>query len=153
MSKTVTTEIVEEAPSVTDQVLDPSAEIHANQAENQAGEAEKKADQAEVKAEEANQSAKAALEAKETTEKLTFSTLSVVNGLKDSINLVVQRMEQVLGITKEHGEQIKKITETLEPTLDLHQEQIGNLDEAANKVVTATAALVKLHKEMNQVTE
>lgn len=145
-------EVTEKEPEVQE-VQTKESELQAEKAEEKAEQAEEKAEKAEQAAEQAKEESKKAEEAQARTEKLTSYNESVINGLKDSITLVVQRMEQVLGIAKESATMIEEINEELRTTLDLHQEQIGTLDEAASKIVTATAALVKLHKQMTTTQE
>jgi uncharacterized protein with von Willebrand factor type A (vWA) domain len=147
MSKVVTTEIIEENKE-PEKVEDKGAEFQAEKAEEKAEESKEQTEKAEEKAEEATEAAKAAEESKEKTEKMTSYNEFALKGLMDSVSLVVTRMELMAGIVKEMQVTFGEIIEELRTTTELQQDQIAQLDAAGTKVVTAAAALVKLHKEM-----
>lgn len=149
MSKVVTTEVIEE-PIVQAPEASKETEIQAEAAEASKSQAEASKEESKEAAEEAKEAAKDAQEESEKAKKSTSYNEYALKGLMDSVQLVVTRMEQVMGIVKEMQQTFQEVNEELRMTTELHQDQIGQVDEAASKIVTATAALVKLHKEMNQ---
>lgn len=150
MTKVVTTEIVEEstAPETTE---DKATDLQAEIVEENKEQTEENKEETKAAAELATQAAKVSKEESEKAQKATSYNEYALKGLMDSVSLVVTRMEQVMSIVKEMKEDFQEVTEELRVTTELHQEQIATIDEAANKVVTATAALVKLHKQMVQI--
>ena len=128
-------------------------ELQAEKAAEKATEASENKEESKEAAEQASQAAKQATEASEQAKKSTSYNEYALKGLLDSVTLVVTRMEQIMGIVKEMKEEFHEINEELRVTTEVHQEQIGQIDEATNKLMTATAALVKVHQQMNSTTE
>lgn len=132
---------------------DKTAEILAKSAEEESKEAGKQAEKAEEQASQAKTAAEEAKAESEKAQKSTSYNEFALKGLMDSVTLVVTRMEQVMGIVKEMAEDFRGVNQELQMTIELQQEQIATVDAASQKIVTATAALVRLHQEMTQVTE
>jgi hypothetical protein len=132
---------------------DKSTEILAKSAEEESKEAGKQAEKAEEQASEAKAAAEEAKTESEKAQKSTSYNEYALKGLMDSVTLVVTRMEQAMGIIKQMAEDFKGVNEELQTTIALQQDQIATVDAASQKIVTATAALVRLHQEATQVTE
>jgi hypothetical protein len=154
MAETVNVEVKEQENSNPQQAqaaeAAEKAENHADTATTSAMTAVDAADRATEAAETATAAATVAVEKAEQAEaaqQQTYLSESVVNALRDSLELAVRRIEQIADITKETANTVEQLATELRATLELHQDQIGTLDDAANKLVKATAALVKLHSE------
>lgn len=126
----------------------PPTPSEAPQAEAAAAEAAENKEESKEAAEESKEAAEESKKAAEETKSSTSYNQFALKGLMDSVTLVAQRMEQVMNIVKEMKEDFSDVVEELRTTTELHQEQIGAIDAAANKIVTAAAALVKLNKEL-----
>jgi hypothetical protein len=137
-----------EEPKTPEPSKEPEAAAAAEAAKENKEQAEEHKEESKEAAEESKEAAEESKKAAEETKSSTSYNQFALKGLMDSVTLVAQRMEQVMNIVKEMKEDFSEVVEELRTTTELHQEQIGAIDAAANKIVTAAAALVKLNKEL-----
>jgi chromosome segregation ATPase len=135
------------------------AQQAAEQAEEESREAEQAAEQAQAESNQAAQAAETAVaaaqvatekaeQAQETTKQISSLELSVETLLRN-FDLITRRVEQVASIVEKTEQDMAALMAEMRATMELHQDQVAEIANAAEAVTTAAAALVKLHKEQS----
>lgn len=119
--------------------------------ENETKELEQEAEELEETetAENSTEAPKQTTETQPQTSSKESSSAENFRIVSDRVDQLAKLLDTTVTTCKEACEKMEACCEEMKTTLELNQEQIGSVNDAAEAVTTAAAALVKLHKAQN----